>query len=264
MPHICSNCQRSFPTFHLSCPDCGVWNSLKRHSAQISHEDARPVALPKIGSFVVPRIKSRVDHLDDLLGGGFVPGSSLLLIGPPGAGKSTLLMQVLKRMKIASLYVTGEESVQQLKLRADRLKINSHHIFLLFEMNVNKIAENISEAASKIVVIDSIQTMYTDLSDALPGSSTQIRKCTYLLRRLAQQNSFVLILVGQVTKDKKAAGPKLLEHAVDVVLSLEVDDGKQHHRILFASKNRFGSTAPRCMLYMRKSGLVFSQLRNAP
>ena len=257
MPYICSHCQRSFPNFQLSCPDCGVWNSLKLRSTQISHEDARPVALPKIGSFVVPRIKSRVDQLDELLGSGFVPGSSVLLIGPPGAGKSTLLMQVLKKMKIASLYVTGEESVQQLKLRADRLKINSQNIFLLFEMNVNKIAAHVHETATKVLVIDSIQTMYTDSSDTLPGSSTQIRKCAYILRRLAQQESFVLIVVGQVTKDKKAAGPKLLEHAVDVVLYLEVEEGKQHHRILFASKNRFGSTAPRCMLFMRKTGLVF-------
>ncbi len=259
MEYVCSNCQRPSQNFHLSCPDCGAWNSLKLQQNQIVHGDARPVALPKIGSFVIPRIRTRVVQLDELLGNGFVPGSSVLLIGQPGAGKSTLVMQLLKRMNIPSLYVTGEESVQQLKLRADRLNINSKHIFLLFEMNVNKIAAHIHEAASRVVVIDSIQTMYTDLSDALPGSPTQIRKCTYVLRRLAQQKSFVLIVVGQVTKDKKAAGPKLLEHAVDVVLYLEVDEGHQHHRILFASKNRFGSTAPRCMLYMRKTGLVFHE-----
>ena len=262
MPYICSHCQRSYPNFQLSCPECGAWSSLKSHSTQISREDARPVALPKIGSFVVPRIKSGVDHLDVLLGGGFVPGSSVLLIGPPGAGKSTLLIQVLKRIKIASLYVTGEESIQQLKLRANRLKINSQNILLLFEMNVNKIAAHAQETATKVLVIDSIQTMYTDASDTLPGSATQIRKCTYILRRLAQQKSFVLIVVGQVTKEKKAAGPKLLEHAVDVVFYLESNDSNQHHRILYATKNRFGSTAPRCMLYMRKSGLVFSNPTN--
>jgi DNA repair protein RadA/Sms len=262
MPYLCSNCQRSFPNFQLSCPDCGSWNSLKLQSSHIAHEDARPVALPDIGSFVIPRIRTKVAQLDELLGDGFVPGSSVLLIGPPGAGKSTLLMQVLKKMNIDSLYVTGEESIQQLKLRADRLKINSHNIFLLFEMNVNKISAHVRHTPTKVLVIDSIQTMYTEASDTLPGSSTQIRKCAYILRRLAQEKSFVLIVVGQVTKDKKAAGPKLLEHAVDVVLYLEVDEGKsakdnQHHRLLFASKNRFGSTTPRCQLLMRKTGLVF-------
>ena len=260
MPYLCSQCGRSFPNFQLSCPDCGAWSSLRFHGTRIAHDDARPVALPDIGSFVVPRIKTRVAQLDELLGDGFVPGSSVLLIGPPVAGKSTLLMQVLRKMNIASLYVTGEESVQQLKLRADRLRINSRSIFLLFEMNVNKIAAHVRQTAPKVLVIDSIQTMYTDASDALPGSSTQIRKCAYILRRLAQQTSFVLIVVGQVTKDKKAAGPKLLEHAVDVVLDLEVEDGKSggdKHRLLVASKNRFGSTTPRCMLFMRKTGLVF-------
>lgn len=168
-------------------------------------------------------------------------------------------MQLLKKMNIASLYVTGEESLQQLKLRANRLGINSKHIFLLFEMNVNKIAAHIQETASKVVVIDSIQTMYTDLSDTLPGSSTQIRKCSYILRRLAQQKSFVLIIIGQVTKDKKAAGPKLLEHAVDVVLYLESEADNRHQRVLFASKNRFGSTGPQCILFMKKTGLAFSR-----
>ena len=206
----------------------------------------------------MPRTKTRIEQLDTLLGDGFVPGSSVLLIGPPGAGKSTLVMQVLKKMKISSLYVTGEESLQQLKLRADRLKINSKNIFLLFETNVNKIISHVNEAPVKVLIIDSIQTMYTDASDTLPGSPTQIRKCAYILRRLAQRQSLILIIVGQVTKEKKAAGPRLLEHAVDVVLYIEAEEDNQHHRILFTSKNRFGSTVPRCKLYMKKTGLVFS------
>lgn len=259
MIYICSNCNRAFPIFHLSCPDCGSWNSLKQKVKHFSNDDVCPIALPKIDSFVLPRSKTRIEQLDILLGDGFVPGSSVLLIGPPGAGKSTLVMQILKKMNVPSLYVTGEESVQQLKLRADRLRINSKSVFLLFETNVNHIVMHVNETSAKILVIDSIQTMYTDISDALPGSSTQIRKCAYILRRLAQQQSIVLMIVGQVTKDKKVAGPKLLEHAVDVVLYIEVEEDKRHHRILFTTKNRFGSTVPRCLLYMRKTGLVFSR-----
>ena len=257
MLYGCSRCRQMFPDFQLSCPDCGAWNSLHLQSAPIAGTDSRPVSLPEIGSFVLPRIKTGIEPLDVVLGDGFVPGSSLLLIGPPGAGKLTLVMQVLKKMNIASLYVTGEESVQQLKVRADRLRINSSNIFLLFEMNVKRIAVHVGTTASKVLVIDSIQTMYTDASDTLPGSPTQIRKCAYILRRLAQQKSMVLIIVGQVTKDRKAAGPRLLEHAVDVVLYLEVAKGG--HRSLIPSKNRFGSTEPRCLLLMRKTGLVFSR-----
>lgn len=259
MTYNCLNCNHPFPVFQLSCPDCGSWNSLRQKAKIFSREDARPVALPDIDSFVLPRNKTRIEQLDTLLGDGFVPGSSVLLIGPPGAGKSTLVMQILKKMNVPSLYVTGEESVQQLKLRADRLRINSVCVYLLFETNVNNIVLHVNETSAKVLVIDSIQTMYTDLSDALPGSSTQIRKCAYILRRLAQQRNLVLMIVGQVTKDKKVAGPKLLEHAVDVVLYIEVEEDKYHHRILFTTKNRFGSTAPRFLLYMRKTGFVFSR-----
>lgn len=261
MVYECTICHRAYPNFQLSCPDCGGWNSLRKQSKDLLRKNAQPIALPNIESFVVPRIKTRNEQLDWLLGDGFVPGSSILIIGPPGAGKSTLVMQVLKKMDIPSLYVTGEESVQQLKLRADRLNMVSKKIFLLFETNVNAIVSHVDQAGLQMLVIDSIQTIYSDASSALPGSSTQIRKCSYIMRRLAQQKNLVLIIVGQVTKNKTAGGPKLLEHAVDVVLHLEVEENVNHHRVLLASKNRFGSTAPRCMLYMRKTGLVFRRMK---
>lgn len=261
MPYECAGCGRAYPNFQLSCPDCGRWNSLRKQANAISIGSAQPVALPNIESFVVPRIKTRIEQLDLLLGDGFVPGSSVLITGPPGAGKSTLVMQVLKKMNIPSLYVTGEESVQQLKLRADRLRISSQNILLLFETNVSAVLSHIDRTRIRMLVVDSIQTIYSDATTSLPGSATQIRKCSYILRRLAQQKNLVLIIVGQVTKNRTAAGPKLLEHAVDVVFHLEIQEDQSHHRILFTTKNRFGSTAPRCMLYMRNTGLVFHQMK---
>jgi DNA repair protein RadA/Sms len=208
----------------------------------------------------VPRLKTNIGQLDLLLGGGFVPGSSVLLIGTPGAGKSTLVMQVLRKMNVQALYVSGEESIQQLKLRADRLKINSPNIFLLFETNVSKIIPHLDTCRPGILVVDSIQTVYSDASDTIPGGPAQIRKCSYLLRRSAQQKGFILMLVGQVTKGKRAAGPKLLEHAVDVVLYLETEDEGGPQRELYAHKNRFGSIAPRCRLMMREAGLEFLRI----
>lgn len=261
MPYICSTCNSIIQNFQLSCPNCGQWNSLRKHFGVTSRSDSQPIPLPRIQSFVIPRIRTKIDQLDSLLGNGLVPGSSVLLTGPPGAGKSTLVLQILKTMNVSSLYVTGEESVQQLKLRADRLKIHSAKILLLFETNVNTVLAHIHQTKIQLLVIDSIQMMYTDSSNTLPGSTTQIRKSTYVLRRLAQQRNLILLIVGQVTKSKAAAGPKLIEHAVDVVLNLDSPEEEGHIRILRATKNRFGSTAPRCMLYMRKNGLVFQGIK---
>ena len=137
-----------------------------------------------------------------MLGGGFVPGSSIVLVGQPGIGKSTFVIQMLSKLDIPSLYVTGEESVDQLKLRADRLKIHSKDIYLLFETNVNKVVSHAETIEIQSLVVDSIQTIYTDTSDTLPGSSTQIRKCAYVLRRSAQKKNYILLIIGQVTKDK--------------------------------------------------------------
>ncbi len=261
MQYECKNCHRLYASFHLACPDCGQWNSFKSNTQVLSSTDARPVSLPKIRSSSVNRTKTRVKELDDVLGGGFVPGSSILMVGQPGIGKSTIVIQILAKLDIPSLYVTGEESVDQLKLRANRLHIHSKDIYLLFETNVNKIATHAEDIEIQVLVIDSIQTVYTDTSDTLPGSSTQIRKCAYILRRLAQKKNIILLIIGQVTKDRSAAGPKLLEHAVDVVLHLEVLDEKSIDRVLFASKNRYGSTLPKCILSMEKTGLEFHKAK---
>jgi DNA repair protein RadA/Sms len=195
--------------------------------------------------------------MDNLLGGGFVPGSSVLLIGPPGSGKSTLLMQLVQSAHVHALYVTGEESMEQVKLRADRMGINTPRISLLFETDVHQIISHVEKSIMKILVIDSIQTIYSGVSTTLPGSATQIRKCAYALRRIAQQRGIILLLVGQVTKERQAAGPKLLEHAVDVVLALEFDERRPHGRLLQSSKNRFGSAPSRCRLDMKRTRFEF-------
>ena len=249
----CGHCGGIFTGFVLSCPACGAWNALRPDA--VGRSDAAPVALSKIGAAEPKRLPAGIDPLDRLLGGGFIRGSSLLLTGPPGAGKSTLVMQLLHTAAVRAFYATGEESVVQLKLRADRLRINAQNIFLLFETSVSRIIRHAGILEPLIVVIDSIQTVYTDLSETLPGSPTQIRKCTYLLRRMAQEKGSVLFLIGQVTKGKGAAGPRLLEHAVDVVLSLDaLGDGS---RCLTVVKNRFGPSVALGGLTMAESGVLF-------
>ncbi len=216
--------------------------------------DEAPLPLPDIVATGLSRILTGMVAFDALLGGGFVQGSSLLLTGPPGAGKSTFLLQILESSGLNSFYITGEESIQQLKLRADRLSVNSRAIAVMFETNVTRIAARVRRDPPKILVIDSIQTMYTDLSDSLPGTSAQIRKCTYLLRRLAQKESMILLIIGQVTKGLQAAGPKMLEHAVDAVLSLELCEENPALRTLTVVKNRFGPAGSTLSLLLTGGG----------
>ncbi|MBX2991496.1 MAG: AAA family ATPase [Bacteroidetes bacterium] len=255
MKYLCNKCNKPQRRYHVSCPECGAWGSLSGGGLLFDESRSKPLPLPAIHAYELKRMPCGNAQVDLLLGGGSVPGSSILLVGPPGAGKSTLLLQVLNAMNRKALYVSGEESVELLKIRAERLQINSENILLLFEPEAEKVIGQAVELKTEAVVIDSIQTIYTSLSDALPGSTTQIRKCTYLLRRAAQEYSFVLVIIGQVTKDSKAAGPKLLEHAVDVVLHLTID--MNDARTLFASKNRYGSIEPKCTLMMKATGLEF-------
>jgi DNA repair protein RadA/Sms len=239
MPYRCIHCGNELDSFRILCPWCGSWMTV-RLSRESGPSGTPPLPLPDVVASSLEKMKTHAGPFDALMGGGLVAGSSILLTGPPGAGKSTLLLQLLDFSAERSLYVSGEESAQQLKLRADRLHINSRAIAVLFESNVNTVISHLRIDPPKLLVIDSIQTVFTELSDSLPGTTVQIRRCAYLLRRIAQERGIVLLIVGQVTKGMQAAGPKMLEHAVDAVLTLGMSGEGQSLRTLAVVKNRFG------------------------
>lgn len=215
-----------------------------------------PLPLPDVVASSPATWKTHAARFDALMGGGLVEGSSILLTGPPGAGKSTLLLQLLDLSAERSLYVSGEESLQQLKMRADRLHINSRAIAVLFETNVNAVISHLRIDPPRLLVIDSIQTVFTELSDSLPGTPVQVRRCTYLLRRAVQEKGIVLLIVGQVTKGMRAAGPKGLEHAVDAILSLGASPENPALRKLEVVKNRFGPAGLSVSFQLTGGGFV--------
>ncbi|HUI11384.1 MAG TPA: ATPase domain-containing protein [Bacteroidota bacterium] len=255
MAFECTACRNVCGEFSLLCPWCGAWLTLREGAGE--EQEAAAIPLTAVMPPAVARRTTGIDRIDALLGGGFVAGSSVLLTGAPGAGKSTLLLQILSASATAALYVSGEEASEQIKMRANRLGINSPAIAIAFETNIRPVLAYVRKHPPVFCVIDSIQTMYTDASDSLPGSVTQIRKCTYVLRRLAQEKGMVLLIVGQVTKGLQAAGPKMLEHAVDVVVSLSVQERDPAIRLLSVSKNRFGPAGCSLPLCMAGGGFRF-------
>jgi len=255
MSYLCTGCESETDEFHILCPWCGALMPVNQ-ARERNGAGGSPLPLPDVAAPSLSRMKSNVRAFDALLGGGLIRGSSLLLAGAPGAGKSTLLIQLLDLFAEKSLYVSGEETVQQLKMRADRLRINSRAISVFFETNVNIVLSHVRKAPPRLLVIDSIQTVYSDLSGSLPGTPAQVRTCTHQLRRLAQEKEVVLFIVGQVTKAMQAAGPKLLEHAVDCVLSLLVDGKDPGVRNLAVEKNRFGPAGCTLSLPLTGSGFM--------
>ena len=225
------------------------------HDALVS---TRPVRLRDIEASAEPRIDMHDEELNRVLGGGLVKGSLVLLGGEPGIGKSTLVMQtVLQMPEKWILYVSGEESQRQLKLRADRLQrssVNDDSCLILCETNLEQIFKHIKEVEPDIVIIDSIQTIYTELVDSSPGNITQVRECAAAILRFAKETHTAVILIGHINKEGTIAGPKILEHIVDTVLQFE---GDQHYmyRILRSNKNRFGSTDELGIYEMRQDGL---------
>lgn len=270
--YVCSNCGYESPKWLGKCPSCGQWNTFqevvihkespaKSASASIGHDVLRsqqPMRLRDIDAAAEPRIDMHDEELNRVLGGGLVKGSLVLLGGEPGIGKSTLVMQtVLQMSEKRILYVSGEESQRQLKLRADRLQhssVNDEDCLILCETNLEQIFKHIKEVEPDIVIIDSIQTIYTELVDSSPGSITQVRECAAAILRFAKESHTAVILIGHINKEGTIAGPKILEHIVDTVLQFE---GDQHYmyRILRSNKNRFGSTDELGIYEMRQDGL---------
>lgn len=249
--YFCSNCGYESPKWMGKCPACGEWNTMveekvsakkTKNKGLLATEGAKPIKLSEIQPLDEPRIHMPSEELNRVLGGGLVAGSLTLLGGEPGIGKSTLLLQnILSIRNRRILYVSGEESASQLKLRADRLGKVSENTFILTETQLDRIFVQIENVKPQLVVVDSIQTIASADIESAAGSVSQVRECAAALLRYAKQSGVPVILVGHINKDGAIAGPKVLEHIVDTVIQFE-GDRQYLYRILRAIKNRFGST----------------------
>jgi DNA repair protein RadA/Sms len=266
---VCQECGYSLPKWVGRCPECGKWNtfveeltapsrSSAAHRRMASDQQSRPQLIADIEASEQERLKSGIEEFDRVLGGGAVPGSVALIGGDPGIGKSTILLQAMDKLSQKygkALYVSGEESLAQTKLRADRLGIKSPQLYMLCETDVDAIERHIANLSPAVVVIDSIQTTYKPDIQSVPGNVSQVRESTAALTYIAKSQGIPIFIVGHMTKDGTIAGPKVMEHMVDTVLYLE---GETYHvyRILRAVKNRFGSTNEIGVFEMRDKGLV--------
>ena len=268
---FCQNCGSQSAKWVGKCPSCGEWNTFveevvqketKNSKVQLfssvksgAKESNKPVLLQEIGSAEYPRIAVPGKELTRVLGGGIVPGSMVLFGGEPGIGKSTLMLQLALRLKnLKVLYVSGEESEQQIKMRADRIGITTNSCFILQETCTQQIFQQIGEIQPQLVIIDSIQTIYTNYIDSSPGSVSQVRECASEFLRFAKETNTPVFLIGHITKEGSLAGPKVLEHMVDTVLQFEGD--RNHiYRLLRSAKNRFGSTNELGIYEMQGEGL---------
>jgi len=260
--HLCGECGYESPRWLGKCPACGEWNTFVEQkiapAAGAIREHQAPVALSQVGTDTIERLKTGIDEFDRTLGGGVVPGGVVLVGGDPGIGKSTLLLQVsdaLARAGESVLYVSGEESRSQIKIRATRLGIDSPRIVLLTETDVSRIAEESTSLAPGAVIVDSIQTVSHPDSGGSAGSVSQVRESAALLVRLAKETGVPVFMIGHVTKQGAIAGPRILEHMVDTVLYFE-GDKRLPYRILRAVKNRYGSTDEIGVFEMTAGGLV--------
>lgn len=263
----CQNCGTQHSKWQGQCTSCKEWNTLveevlqkadpkdwKSSASKKMKKTSRPLKLSDIEVSGEERINTNNNELNRVLGGGLVPGSLTLLGGEPGIGKSTLLLQISLNLNLKTLYVSGEESQRQIKMRAERINPDSDSCYILTETKTQQIFQQIEELEPQIVIIDSIQTLHSDYIESSPGSISQIRECTSELIKFAKETNVPVILIGHITKEGSIAGPKVLEHMVDTVLQFE-GDRNYVYRILRANKNRFGSTNELGIYEMYGSGL---------
>jgi len=263
---FCQNCGAQYSKWQGQCNSCKEWNTIVEEiiqkeeksswkpSSSESKRVSKPLKIKEIDATQEVRMDTTDGELNRVLGGGIVPGSLILLGGEPGIGKSTLLLQISLKLPYKTLYVSGEESQKQIKMRAERINPNSDNCYILTETKTQNIFRHILETEPDIVIIDSIQTLHTDYIESTAGSISQIRETTAELIKFAKETNIPVILIGHITKDGNIAGPKILEHMVDTVLQFEGD--RNHvYRILRSLKNRFGSTAELGIYEMQGSGL---------
>ncbi len=264
--YICQSCGFTSHRWLGRCTECGAWNSMVEEKVapasttkSITRTDAvKPVALSQIKYDKQQRTKCHSPELTRVLGGGIVSGSLVLIGGDPGIGKSTLMLQEAARLGTDGknvLYVSGEESLSQTKMRADRLKLNSDHLYIIPENDIDLIINEVQKINPRLIVIDSIQTCYRQILESAPGSISQVRECAHQFLHLAKTKNIPVFLIGHVTKEGYIAGPKVLEHTVDTLLQFE-GDNTQFFRILRAVKNRFGSTNEIGVFEMTEAGLM--------
>lgn len=258
--YVCSTCGEEYLRWQGRCDNCSEWNTLKEFQSiksknqnyQGRQTEAISIGKIKISNF--KRLSSKINEFDRVLGGGIVPGSIMILGGDPGIGKSTLLLQLTGKLPNI-LYVSGEESVEQLKMRFERLGLKTKDLKVLSEINLNVILSEVEKQKPNLIIIDSIQAVYSDDFPSTPGSIVQVRECALRFQQLAKASRIPIILVGHVTKEGSVAGPKTLEHLVDVVLYLE-GERYHNHRILRSVKNRYGATDEVGIFEMGDTGMV--------
>lgn len=265
---FCTSCGNETPRWQGRCPSCGAWNTIEEHiekptasgikakSAPVG-QSRKPQRLKEVAVDGETRFSTGMGELDRVLGGGAVAGSLVLVSGAPGIGKSTLLLQICNCLCLNRkvLYVSGEESERQLKLRAERLGVSPQELFILSETRLSDILEAAEETQPDILIVDSIQTLYNEENESSPGSVSQVKDCTMSMMQLSKSHGITVFVVGHINKDGNIAGPKVLEHMVDCVLYFEGDPNSSY-RLLRAAKNRFGSTNEIGVFEMRDIGLV--------
>ena len=261
----CCECGYKSAKWMGKCPACGSWESFieikeEKNSTKTSSTPSKVLKFDEIEKEEIERFSSNDSELDLVLGGGIVPGSLVLIGGSPGVGKSTLMLKLAGNINKKVLYVAGEESPGQIKLRAQRLGIKNKNLFLMPEIVVENIIEEIKKGYD-LVIIDSIQTIYSQEIQSAPGSVSQVREATFELMRIAKENKIPIFIIGHITKEGSIAGPRVLEHMVDTVLYFE-GEASRELRILRAFKNRFGSTSEIGIFEMTKQGLVSAKNKN--